>query len=68
VITEELIAERFRVPRERILSIHAYDAGRIIKFTLIRERSSGDFGDKSVFGSQLWAPLIDVEVPEPAVS
>jgi hypothetical protein len=66
VINRELIADRFRVPDDRILSIHPYDAGRIIKFTLIREIPSGAFGDKSVFGSQQWAPLIDVEIPEPA--
>jgi hypothetical protein len=63
VITIEAIAERFRVPAERVLSIHTYDAGRIIKFTLVREHSSGDFGDRSVFGSQQWAPLIDLDVP-----
>jgi hypothetical protein len=61
--TRERIAERFRVPPDRILSIHEYDAARAIKFTMIREVSSGDFGDPTVFGSQHWPPLIDVEIP-----
>jgi hypothetical protein len=64
VFTKERIAELFGVPEERILSIHAYDAGRILKFTMTREISSGDFGDRSVFGSQQWAPLIEFEVPD----
>jgi hypothetical protein len=64
VFTKATIAALYNVPEERVLSIHEYDPGRIIKFTLIRERSSGDFGDRSVFGSQQWAPLITVEVPE----
>jgi hypothetical protein len=64
VFTKGRVAQLFNVPTERILSIHEYDPGRIIKFTMIRERSSGDFGDRSVFGSQQWAPLIDLEIPE----
>ena len=42
-----------------------YPAGRVIKFNIVREISSGDFGDRSVFGSQLWAPLITLEIPVP---
>jgi len=63
VFTRERVAELYRVPVERIVSMHAYDAGRVLKFTMIREVSSGDFGDRSVFGSQLWAPLISLEIP-----
>jgi Domain of unknown function (DUF4387) len=61
--TRERVAELYRVPVERIVSMHAYDAGRVLKFTMVREVSSGDFGDRSVFGSQLWAPLISLEIP-----
>jgi hypothetical protein len=68
VFSQERIAELFRVPVERILSVHAYDPGHILKFTMIREKSSGDFGDRSVFGSQQWAPLIDMEVPDMVTS
>jgi hypothetical protein len=62
VFTKERMAALFKVPTERILSVHRYDAGRVIKFTMIREISSGDFGDRSVFGSQWWAPLISLEI------
>lgn len=64
VFGKETLARLFRVPLERILSIYEYDAARVIKFTMIREISSGDFGDRSVFGSQQWAPLIDLEIPD----
>jgi hypothetical protein len=63
VITKERMALLFKVPVDRILSVYHYDAGRVIKFTMIRDISSGDFGDRSVFGSQMWAPLIKLEIP-----
>jgi Domain of unknown function (DUF4387) len=63
VFTAERLASLFNVPPSRILSIYEYPAGRVIKFTIVRDISSGDFGDRSVFGSQMWAPLIDLEIP-----
>jgi hypothetical protein len=63
VITKERMATLFNVPVDRILSLYHYDAGRVIKFTMVRDISSGDFGDRSVFGSQMWAPLINLEIP-----
>jgi len=66
VLTKERIAGLFRIPVERVLSLYEYPAGRVIKFTIIRDISSGDFGDRSVFGSQLWAPLIHLEIPPAA--
>lgn len=66
VFTKQRIASLFKVPEDVIHSIHQYDAGRVIKFNLIRDISSGDFGDRTVFGSQLWAPLIDLEIPGPS--
>jgi hypothetical protein len=58
----ERIAQLFGVPESRIVSIHGYDAGHVIKFTMTRDVSSGDFGDRSVFGSQQWAPLLELEL------
>jgi hypothetical protein len=63
VFSKATIAKLFNVPESRILSIHEYPAGRVIKFNIVRDISSGDFGDRSVFGSQLWAPLISLEIP-----
>lgn len=64
VISKEAMARLFGVEEDRILSVHQYDAGRVIKFTMVRDISSGDFGDRSVFGSQMWAPLITLDVPD----
>jgi|SRR5215469_7785655 len=63
VFTKERLAGLFNVAPGRILSIHSYDAGRVLKFTMVRDVSSGDFGDRTVFGSQLWTPLISLEIP-----
>jgi hypothetical protein len=63
VFTKERLARLFNVAPERILSIYSYDAGRVLKFTMVRDVSSGDFGDRTVFGSQLWTPLISLEIP-----
>ena len=64
VFNRETLARLFRVAPERIVSIYSYDAGRVLKFTMQRDVSSGDFGDRTVFGSQLWIPLISLEIPE----
>lgn len=63
VFTRERLSRLFNIPSSRILSLYDYPAGRVIKFTIVRDISSGDFGDRSVFGSQMWAPLIDLEIP-----
>jgi hypothetical protein len=63
VFNKARIAALYRIPESRIHSIHEYPAGRVIKFNIIRDVSSGDFGDRTVFGSQLWAPLISLEIP-----
>ncbi len=66
VFTRETLARLFRVAPDRVYSIHEYLPARVIKFSMIRDVSSGDFGGRSVFGAQQWAPLIDLEIPEPA--
>lgn len=63
VLTRETFAKLYRILPERIVSVYAYDAADMIKFTMIRDVSSSDFGDRSVFGSQQWAPLLDLPVP-----
>lgn len=64
VINRDMLAKLYRVGVERIGAIYEYEPGRIIKFSITREISSGDVGDRSVFGSQQWAPLIDVDIPD----
>ncbi len=63
IFTRETFAELYKVLPERIVSVYEYDAADMIKFTMVRDVSSGDFGDRSVFGAQQWAPLLDLPVP-----
>lgn len=63
VFNSTTLARAFNVAPERIVSIHEYAPALAIKFTMLRSVSSGDFGDRTVFGSQLWAPLVNYEVP-----
>ncbi len=64
VFNKDTLSRLFRVTPDRIYSIYEYEPARVIKFTMLREVSSGDFGDRTVFGAQHWAPLIDLEVPD----
>lgn len=64
VFTRETFASVYNVPPDRILSIYQYDAAWMIKFTMTRDVSCGDFGDRSVFGAQMWAPLAELDVPD----
>ncbi len=66
VFTREAFANLYTVPVERILSVYEYDAAHMIKFTMIRDVSCGEFGDRSFFGAQQWAPVIEFDVPAPA--
>ena len=40
-----------------------FDPAFAIKFTITRLRPSGSPGDPDIFGSQQYAPLLDLEVP-----
>lgn len=63
IFNQKTLAQLYNVPPASIYSIHEYEPARVIKFNMIREISSGDFGDRTVFGCQLWAPLIDLDIP-----
>ena len=63
VFNRETFARLYKVPPEKIISVYEYDAADMIKFTMVRDISSSDFGDRSVFGAQQWAPLLDLSVP-----
>ena len=64
VFTRATFASLYNVSPDRILSIYEYDAAWMIKFTMVRDVSCGDFGDRSVFGAQMWAPLAELDVPD----
>jgi len=61
-ITRQRIAALYRIADERISDFVEYDPGYAIKFTIYRLRPSGCAGDADIFGSQQYAPLMDLEI------
>ena len=63
VLTRENIAALYGIPAERISDFVEFDPANAIKFTLYRLQPSGSPGDPDIFGSQQYAPLLDLDVP-----
>ena len=61
-ITRQSIARLYGIPQERISDFVEYDPGCAIKFTIYRDRPSGSAGDPDIFGSQQYAPLLDIPI------
>lgn len=66
LVTRQRIAELYRVDEARIVQFGHFDPARAIKFTIRRRRPSGSPGEPDVMGSQMYAPLLELEVPAPA--
>ena len=64
VLTRETVAKLYGIPQERICDFVEFDPANAIKFTIFRERPSGSPGDPDIFGSQQYAPLLDLDVPD----
>ena len=64
VLSRGLIAKLFGVDQSRISHFVIFEPANAIKFTLRRLKSSGSPGETDVLGSQQYAPLFDVEIPE----
>ncbi len=63
VLTRETVAKLYGIPQERISDFVEYDPALAIKFSIYRRSPSGSPGDSDIFGSQQYAPLLDIEVP-----
>jgi|SRR5690625_3016536 len=63
MLTKESVAELYNIKEERITDFVLYDPANAIKFTIDRLRPSGSPGDSDIFGSQQYAPLLDVQIP-----
>jgi hypothetical protein len=63
VVTPEVVCALLRLPPDRITDFVVFDPAKAIKFTIRRERPSGSPGERDVFGSQQYAPLLDLHVP-----
>lgn len=63
VLTRQTVAELYDIEEERITDFVSYDPANAIKFTIDRDQPSGSPGDSDIFGSQQYAPLLDIKVP-----
>ena len=66
VINKAAMARLYGIDAARITDFVEFDPAYAIKFTFLRERPSGSPGDPDIFGSQQYAPLLDIEIPLPA--
>ena len=64
VLTRETVAKLYGLAPERIVDFVEFDPAFAIKFTITRLRPSGSPGDPDIFGSQQYAPLLDIDVPD----
>jgi len=62
IITKSRIASLYNISVKNITDFVMYDPANAIKFTINRKISSGGPGDSDIFGSQQYAPLLDVEI------
>lgn len=63
VLSRESVASLYKIPGDHICDFVTFDPARAIKFTIYRPKPSGSPGDTDIFGAQLYAPLLDLEVP-----
>lgn len=64
VLTRESVSRLYGLPEARIVDFVEFDPACAIKFTITRLRPSGSPGDPDIFGSQQYAPLLDLEIPD----
>lgn len=62
IITKEVVAEAYKIAIEDIHQLVYFDQGLGIKITMARSVSSGSKFDRDVYGSQQYAPLMNVQV------
>lgn len=63
VLSREAVCRLYGIPARRLSDHVEFEPANAIKFSIFRERPSGSVGDPDIFGSQQYAPLLDVEVP-----
>jgi hypothetical protein len=64
VLTRETIARLYAISPDRICDFVEFDPANALKFTIYRLTPSGSPGDPDIFGSQQYAPLLDIDVPD----
>ena len=62
-LTPQRICRLYGIDPERLVFFGAFDPARAFKFAIRRARPSGSPGETDVMGSQMYAPLLDLELP-----
>jgi uncharacterized protein DUF4387 len=63
LITEDLVAERYRIPSEDVVAIEYIDGLNAVKASYKRRLPAGSPGDPDCFGMNQEAPLLDISFP-----
>lgn len=63
VITKKTMSQLYNVSEKNITDFVHYDPANAIKFSILRDRRSGDPGDGDIFGSQQYPPLLTLQIP-----
>lgn len=52
-----------KITESQIKSIHTMPKGNAIKFTIIRPKAQGSFGESDMYGCQQHSPLLSMPIP-----
>ena len=63
VINKEKISKLYKISKEDVLSVIAYDPAKAIKVTIVRPWASGAVEETDVYGAQQHTPLLKIKVP-----
>ena len=57
------LARQMNVDSARVLDVVVYPPALAIKINVARDASSGTVGDRDVYGTQQFIPLLDLDIP-----
>ena len=63
VLTREAIAKLYHIQAEKV-QYYELPLAYALKFSFAREIPSGDFLDTDIYGCQMHAPLVLIDIPE----
>lgn len=63
VLSENLVAKLYHIPKEKVLSAVWFTPGNAFKATIARTVMAGDPTDTDIYGSQQHVPLLSIDIP-----
>ncbi|MFD2728787.1 DUF4387 domain-containing protein [Enterococcus camelliae] len=64
VLTKESFAKLYQIQPEEIITFEQFDPAFGVKITIPRPWPQGSVGESDMHGSQQYAPLLTLEIPE----